>query len=136
MSVSIKSIKNSVNEGKSYKLLQYENYAPVNEIRADTTTRKICSKKYTFRRKTLNLDYSSTEQKNLLVNDITDYIVTSVSEKTNTTDTVQFRLKLLEDLYYVMSFQNTENLLTSQVGLETCSLDFLLRLRYLLLLMV
>ena len=118
MSVSITSIKNSVNEGKSYKLLQYENYAPVNAITAGTIKKSIGSKTYTFRRKTLKLDYSSTEQKNLLVNDVTDYIVTNVSEKTNTTDTVQFRIKLLDDLYYVYSTQKTENLLNYQVGLE------------------
>ena len=118
MSFTITSIKNSVNEGKSYKLLQYENYAPVNAITAGKTTRKIGSKQYTFRRKTLKLDYSTTEQKNLLVNDVTDYIVMSVSERTNTTDTVQFRIKLQDDLYYVMSFQKTENLLNYQVGLE------------------
>ena len=118
MSVSITSIKNSVNEGKSYKLLQYENYAPVNAITAGTTTRKIGSKQYTFRRKTLKLDYSSTDQTNLLVNDVTDYIVTSVSEKTNDIDTVQFRIKLQEDLYYVMSFHKNGNLLNYQVGLE------------------
>ena len=118
MSVSITSIKNSVNEGKSYKLLQYENYAPVNAITAGTTTRKIGSKQYTFRRKRLKLDYSSTDQTNLLVNDVTDYIVTSVSEKTNDIDTVQFRIKLQEDLYYVMSFHKNGNLLNYQVGLE------------------
>ena len=118
MSVSIISIKNSVNEGKSYKLLQYENYAPVNSITAGTTTKRIGSKEYTFRKKTLSLGYSSTDQKNLLVNDVIDYIVTSISERTNTTDTVQFRIKLLEDLYYVMSVQKTENLLNYQVGLE------------------
>ena len=118
MSFTITSIKNSVNEGKSYKLLQYENYAPVNAIKAGTTTRTIGSKKYTFRRKTLKLDYGSTEQNNLLVNDVLDYIVTSVSEKTNTTDTVQFRIKLQDDLYYVMSFRKNGNLLTYQVGLE------------------
>ena len=93
MSFTITSVRNSVNEGKSYKLLQFENYAPVEVIKAGTTTKRIGSKQYTFRRKTLKLDYSTTEQKNLLVNDITDYIVTSVSERTNTTDTVQFRIK-------------------------------------------
>lgn len=118
MSFSITSVRNSVNNGKSYKLLQYENYAPVNSISAGTITKSIGSKEYTFRYKYLRLGISSTDQKNLLVNDITDYIITSVSEQTNTTDTVQFRIKLLDDLYYVLSAQKTGNLLNFQDGLE------------------
>ena len=118
MSFTITSVRNSVNNGKSYKLLQYENYAPVNSIRGGTITKSIGSKKYTFRYKELSLGISSTDQKNLLVNDTLDYIVTSVSEQTNTTDTVQFRIELLEDLYYVMSVQKTEDKLHFQAGFE------------------
>ena len=118
MSFTITSVRNSVNEGKSYKLLQYENYAPVNSIRGGSITKSIGSKKYTFRYKELTLGISSTDQKNLLVNDTLDYIVTSVSEKSNNIDTVQFRIELLEDLYYVMSFQKTEDKLHFQDGFE------------------
>ena len=118
MSFTITSVRNSVNDGKSYKLLQYENYAPLNSIRGGTITRSIGSKKYTFRYKELSLGISSTDQKNLLVNDTLDYIVKSVSEQSNDIDTVQFRIKLLEDLYYVMSVQKTENKLHFQDGFE------------------
>ena len=118
MSFTITSVRNSVNNGKSYKLLQYENYAPLNSIRGGTITKSIGSKKYTFRYKELSLGISSTDQKNLLVNDTLDYIVTSVSEQTNTTDTVQFRIELLDDLYYVMSMQKTEDKLHFQDGFE------------------
>lgn len=118
MSFSITSVRNSVNDGKSYKLLQYENYAPVNSITGGTKTRTIDSKKYTFRYKKLSLDYGSTDQNNLLLNDITDYFVTSVSEKTNTTDTIQFRIKLLDDLYYVLSARKTKDLLNYREGFE------------------
>ena len=118
MSFTITSVRNSVNDGKSYKLLQYENYAPLNSIRGGTITKSIGSNKYTFRYKELGLGISSTDQKNLLVNDTLDYIVTSVSEQTNTTDTVQFRIELLDDLYYVMSAQKTENKLHFQDGFE------------------
>ena len=118
MSFTITSVRNSVNDGKSYKLLQYENYAPVKSISAGTKTKSIGSKEYTFRYKRLNLGISSIDQQNLLVNDITDYIVTSVSERTNTTDTVQVRIKLLDDLYYILSAQKTENLLNYVDGLE------------------
>lgn len=118
MSFTITSVRNSVNDGKSYKLLQYENYAPVNSIRAGTITKSIGSKKYTFRYKELSLGISSTDQKNLLVNDTLDYIVTKVSEQSNNIDTVQFRIELLEDLYYVMSAQKTENKLHFQDGFE------------------
>ena len=118
MSFTITSVRNSVNDGKSYKLLQYENYAPLNSISGGTITRSIGSKKYTFRYKELSLGISSTDQKNLLVNDTLDYIVKSVSEQSNDIDTVQFRIKLLEDLYYVMSVQKTENKLHFQDGFE------------------
>ena len=118
MSFTITSVRNSVNDGKSYKLLQYENYAPVNSITGYTITKSIGSKQYTFRCKKLSLGYSTTDQKNLLVNDVLDNIITSVSEKTNTTDTIQLRIKLLDDLYYVMSVRKTENLFNYQQGLE------------------
>lgn len=118
MGFSITSVSNSVNEGKSYKFLLYENYAPVNSVSSGTLTRSIGSKEYTFRYKKLNLGVSTTDQRNALVNDTLDYIVTSVSEKTNTTDTIQFRIKLLDDLYYVMSARKTGNLLNYQGGFE------------------